>query len=241
MSRLNPIRVGVFLGVVAVITVAIFGVQKHYADKQRQAAEEAKLKSDEKKSTNAARIANEQSRQKALQSAAAEHERFLTKYVNTNITKRAGSQMVAVAVVSETGTMNHAIGAALVKHFQREGVQLTDSFFKPELATDGLFATAFKGSSDLFNRLELAKNLDALLLAHQIVQYETNSELNNIVTAAMQLEVVALPAAGQIESQSWTFSANGAAFRPADARMQAQERIVKQIETDATMTLPRNP
>jgi hypothetical protein len=227
----------VFLGVVAVVTVAIFGVQKHFADKERMATEETKRKSDERK-----KIANAQSRQKALQSAAAaEHERFLTKYVNTNITKRAGSQMVAVAVVSEAGTINHAIGATLVKHFQREGVQFTDSFFKPEMATDGLFSTALNGSSDLFTRLELAKSLDAVLLARQQVQYETNSDLKNIVTAAMQLEVVVLPVAGRMESKSWQFSANGAAFRPADARMQAEERIVKKIETNATMTLPRNP
>ena len=270
MSRLNPIRVVVFLGVVAVITVAIFGVQKHYAEKRRKAAAEveeqarkvaeaaeaqarqaaaevqakalaaateARRKAAEEKAAETARSNNE----RALREAAEAHARYLTKYVNTNITKRAGNQMVAVAVVSETSSMNHLIGSALVSHFKTERVQLTDSFFKPEFVTDGLFASAFNGASDLFNRLELAKNLDALLLARQQIQYETNSELNNIVTAVMQLEIVTLPVAGQSESQSWTLAANGAGIRRADARMLAEERIVKQINTATNMSLSPRP
>lgn len=270
MNRLNPNRIVLFLCIVAAITVTIFGVKKHFADQRskaaaelaeqarkaaaiaeaqaRQAAEtlqaeanrkaaKASLKAAEAKAAETARINSE----RALREAAEARERFRTTYVNTNIAKQAGIQMVAVAVISETGTMNHNMGAALVKHFQREGVKLTDSFFKPEMATDGLFATALNGSSDLFTRLELAKSLDAVLLARQQVQYETNSELNNIVTAVMQLEIVTLPVAGKGESQSWTLSANGAGIRRADARALAEERIVKQIDKATSMSLNLNP
>jgi hypothetical protein len=77
---------------------------------------------------------------------------------------------------------------------------------------DSLFNNVFNGSSDLFNKLELAKSLDAVLLARQNVQYETNNDLDNVITANMTLEISALPVAGQIQSQSWTFTANGTGF-----------------------------
>lgn len=237
MNRINPIRVVSFVCVLVVFTILIRAVQSHRAEQKATAAAQVEQKAAVKKADEIAQINAEQSRQKAVQDAAADHERFLTKYVNTNITKRAGSQMVAVAVASETRSMNHAIGAALVNHFKAQRVQLTDSFFKPELVTEGLFDAAFNGDSGLFNKLELAKSLDALLLARQEVQYETNADLNNVVTAAMHVEIATLPVAGQIESHSWTFSANGAGIRRADARMQAEERIIKQIEADTKMSL----
>ena len=145
--------------------------------------------------------------------------------------------MVAVAVASETSSMNHAVAVALMNRFKADHVQLTDSFFKPELVTDGLFGSAFNGSSDLFNKLELTKSLDALLLARQTVQYETNPDFNNAITANMTLEITALPVAGQIQSQSWTFSANGVGIRRGEARMQAEGRIIKQVETSTNMSL----
>ena len=114
---------------------------------------------------------------------------------------------------------------------------MTDSFFKPELVTGGLFNSAFNGSTDLFNKLELVKSLNALLLARQNVQYETNTDLNNIITASMSLEIAVLPVVGQIQSQSWMFTANGTGFRRNEARMQAEERIIKQIQTDTKMSL----
>ena len=43
--------------------------------------------------------------------------------------------------------------------------------------------------------------------------------------------------AGQAESKAWTFTANGAGFQPAEARMQAEERIIKQINDKSDMTL----
>lgn len=241
-----------FLSVVTAIIVTIFGVQTHRAEQKRKAAaeveeqarkvsDEAAWKEAEKKAVIATRRKAELDEEIALRAAAAEHERFLTKYVNTNITKRAGCQMVAVAVASERRDMNHGMGDNLVKRFQTEHVQLTDSFFKPELVTDGLFENTFNGATDLFNRLELAKTLDALLLARQTVRYETNAELNDIVTAAMDLEIVLLPVTGQIGSRSWKFSALGTGFRPGDARKQAEERIVKQIEADTKMSVPQPP
>lgn len=210
-------------------------------ERERRTAAEA-LQKQAEQAVALARRRTEQAQQKKLaQDAAAEHERFLTRYVNTNFTKAAGKQTVAVAVASDTDTMNHAIGAALVTHLQADPLQLTDSFFKPELVTDGLFAQAFNGATELFNKLELTKFVGALVLAKQDVEYETKPGLNNVVTAVMKLEIITLPVTGQSASQSWTLHANGAGIRRADARAQAEERILKQIATDSKLTLTNRP
>ena len=224
MNRINPVRVGVFLCVVVAIAFLVRGVQSRReeqsaraaaeiaeaerqraaeaAERERKNAAEALQKAAQEAVALARRTAEQAQQEKLAKEAAAEHERFLTRYVNTNFTKTAGRQAVAVAVASDTDTMNHAVGIALVNRFQPTQVQLTDSFFKPELVTDGLFAQAFNGSSELFKRLDLAKSLDALLLARQKVQYATNAGLNHVVTATMELQIVTLPVAGQSASQS---------------------------------------
>jgi hypothetical protein len=237
-------RIIIFGCVVAVIAIFVCGIQSH---REKQAAAKAQHEAEQTKAAAAERAAvaadakqkadREAAAAKAVQDAAAEHQKFVEKYVDTGITKKAGNQMVAVAVASETGSMNHAVAVALISRFKADHVQLTDSFFKPELVTDGLFSRAFNGSSDLFNSLELAKSLDALLLARQTVLYETNADLNGVITANMTLEIAVLPVAGQNQSQSWTLSANGTGFRSGEARMQAEERITKQIETDTKMSL----
>jgi hypothetical protein len=53
----------------------------------------------------------------------------------------------------------------------------------------------------------------------------------------MRLEIMTLPAAKEIESRTWVFTAAGAGFKPMDARTQAEERLIKQIETDTKMAL----
>ncbi len=133
--------------------------------------------------------------------------------------------------------MNEAVGAALASRFKTANVQPTTSFFKPTLITEGLFDDVFNGSGDIFQKLELPKYLDGLLLARQDVRYSTNADLNNIVTADMHLQVETLAVSRPVEGESWTLSAKGTGFNTADARMQAEGRIIKQIGDNPTMSL----
>ena len=187
---------------------------------------------------NATASANEAAARKAVQDAADEHQRFLEKYVDTGITKNAGNQLVAVAVASESRSINHAVGAALITRFKADHVQLTDSFFKPELVTDGLFNSVFNRSSDLFNKLELAKSLDGLLLAKA---GRSVFDKRRVWTASspptMHLEIVTLPVDRTEKARHGRFTANGTGFSPADARMQAEERIIHQINANTNMAL----
>ena len=70
-------------------------------------------------------------RQQAAAATKAENERY-SGFVNTNIVRNPGEEMIAVACASETSTMNSAIGDALATHFKRDHVKFVSSFFRPE-------------------------------------------------------------------------------------------------------------
>lgn len=211
-------------------------IEKEAADfkrKQKRAAAEERRMEEEERAEEAARVAAEQEeagrRLKRLQ--------FINQYVNTNIVRISGKHLVAVAVSGDDQTMNHGLAAALVKRFQGDKLHLVNSFFKPPLVSDGLFDEVFSGSASRLNDLGITNSVDALLLARQQVTYSTNNSLNNIITANMRLEIASVPVGGPLESRGWTFIANGSGFRNADARQQAEERILKQMSDKTNMSL----
>ena len=187
--------------------------------------------------SDAERRENELAVQQALQNAAEQHARYLARYIDSDFARKPGIGTVAIVVVSEDQKSNPALAPVLATHLKTDAVEIHSGFFKPEFISDNLFAETFKGSTDAINKLELAKSLDALLLARQEVRYSTNASLENVITATMRLEVLALPVSGTGQTQAWTFTANGAGFKPTDARSLAEERLIKQIAKDDKMSL----
>ena len=53
----------------------------------------------------------------------------------------------------------------------------------------------------------------------------------------MQIEIAFLSLAADTENQRWTLTANGAGFTQKDARLQAEERLTKQIANSTNMVL----
>ena len=222
MNRIHLGHAIMFVCLLAIIViVACFARSqrdKHQANQQQQQAQQ---------------LAEQQ---RAAAAVNAEKEKYFG-YVNTNIVRNPGEEMVAVACASENGTMNSAIGDALATHFKRDHVKFVSSFFRPTMITDGSFDAVFVGSKETLKKMGLEKTLDGLLLAKQDVQYSKNDALDGVITADMHVQIVTLPVTGQIESQSWTLSAKGTGFNNADARMQAEERIIKQITVNTNMAL----
>lgn len=255
MRRTNPYIMILFVGVITALAVIIHvgegrrekRIATEIEEKQRkesdavaerQRKEKIQADADQEAETERQRkLDADAAAQKAAQNAADEHDRFVAQYENTNIIKTPGIEMIAVACATENGTMNPAMSAALINRFKTNNVELVSSFFRPTLITEGMFDSVYNGSGDTFKKLDLAKYVDGLLLARQQVEYSTNASLDNVITANMRLEVASLAISGQIQNQGWTFTANGAAFRPAEARMQAEERILKQIAANPTMSL----
>lgn len=172
----------------------------------------------------------------AAEAAAAKQAAYLARYLNPGFVRKPGVQTIAVAVVGEDGKFDRAVGAAIADRFKTNTVQILTSFFRSEFVADGLFTDALASSSDVFTKLELAKSVDVVLLGRQEVQYSTDPSLENVVTANMRLEITEFSVADG-NSRSWMFVANGAGFKQSEARLMAEERLIKQISTDPKLSL----
>ena len=149
----------------------------------------------------------------------------------------AGIEPFRVAA-SDDGTWNGSVSAALVNHFKGEPIHLISSFFKPAFVSDGLINDVFADSSDLFDRLELSKSLDGVLLAREQVQYSTTPSLDNLISANIELDIATLPIGSNgVQNRTWTLTAAGSGFTRPEAHKMAEDRIVKQILNDTNMTL----
>jgi hypothetical protein len=174
---------------------------------------------------------------KASKDAADEKANLKARYLNAGFTRQQGIKTIAVAVASEDKKLNHTIGNALADHFNTNTIAARTSVFRPEFVSDGRVGEAIDGSGQPLGNLDAPQNVDALLFARQDVQYSTNSSLQNVISAHMQIEIAFLSLASDTENQRWTLTADGAGFTQKDARLQAEERLIKQIANSTNMVL----
>lgn len=226
MSGIDPKQIARFVIILAVIALLINSLQIRREQQKAAAFAQQQLE-----------MANEAASRKAVQAAATAHAEYLARYVNNGFARKQGIKTAAVAVASEDGRLNRTVTSALENRFQREPVQILSPFFKPEFVSDGLFNDALTGSSELFQKLDLANSVDALVLAQQNVQYAQNTALENVITATMQLKVAVMPVSGRSDGKTWTFTASGPGFTKEVARQAAEERLIKQIAADTNMSL----
>jgi len=245
MNRITPRRVVVFVGVMTVVAFVVY--LPRYGREQRQiqatlqqqrVAEYAAAAQANKEAAIQRAMANEAASRKAAEDAATQHAEYLARYLNRGFAKRPGLKTVAIAAEFQNDEADYPIVDALAKHLDSENLMLFTTFFKPAFYADGLFSNIFAGTTESMYKLELTNTLDALLLAQERVQYSTNgTELDNIITANVRLEVVFLPFDMMRRKQSWTFLANGAGFDLGEARSNAQEHLLKQIAGDTNIML----
>ncbi len=184
-----------------------------------------------------AKAAAEVARKKSIENAAAEHARFLTRYLNAGFSRKAGVASIAVAIENEQGTVNPKVATALTQRLKSDDVQLLNSFFKPEFVADRFVPRLFSGETGIIEQLELTNSLDAVIIGRQTVAYSTNATPDNTITANLSLELMTLPVGLTRESQSWNFGANGIGVRPHEARQLAEDRIIEQIARDTNFVL----
>jgi hypothetical protein len=243
MNKVDPKRVATFIGVCTALAIIIGGwwelserrQQQPQFGGERQAVAPVRQGEIERQATTPTIAQEQQVNQRAEETAAA-RATYLARYVNSGPSRQPGMKTVAIAVVSEKGAFSFAVNSAVASRLKTASVATLTSFFRPAFVSDGLFANAFSGSNGIFDKLELSKSLDVLLLGREQVQYSSDPSLENVITANMQLELTAFSIADG-QSQSWTYVANGSGFKQTGARQMAEERLTKQIANDPKMSL----
>ena len=220
-----------FVTAMFVLAVIIYAA---WLQQQSQRALEAKKNLQEKQETHQreeyARLASiqEAERQKrAVEQRAAELKAFKNLYLNDQTTRHA----VVVLVVNDTGQPNKILNSALLTLLKTNGHDATTLLLTPRFISDGLFTEVFTGSKAVLAKLDLKNLAGTLLLGRQTVDYSTNAALENLVTAHMKLELQTLPLTAGGQEQTQILESVGTELnRPTDARLQAEDRMVKQIQ-----------
>lgn len=229
-----------FVCVLGIIAIAENGMLDRMSQRDAQQVAAVAAQEKQQQQHQQEEKQRETAAQQTAQDAATAHAQYLARYTDTDFARKPRTTTIAVVAASENATWNSAVNTALVNRFKNKTVQLLPSFFKPAFVSDGLLNDTFADSSDLFNRLELSKSLDAVLLARERVQYAPNPSLDNVLTATMELDIETRSIGSQGKNMTWTFTTAGAGFKQADARAMAEERLIKQIMNDTNMALSQS-
>jgi hypothetical protein len=221
-----------FLGRKENLQPATVPSQSYYSPPQSQPVVEAKVPARNEAEDRAAAA------RRAAEVAAKERQDFLARYLTAGTyTRKDGVKTVAVVAVSETGRFNRALSTSISTRLKTNSVEILSSLFQPEFVSDGLFNRVCDGGNEIVRQLELRRFLDFLVCARQQVRYTSNPSLENVITANMQLDVLILPVAALAEPGTLTLTANGVGFKQNEARLMAEERLIKQLTKDGKMSL----
>ncbi len=177
-------------------------------------------------SNRLATIQEVERQKQAKEKLAADLKAYKARYLGNPNTRYS----MAILVANETGQPNAPLGHAFGTLLTTNGLTTTASLLTPEFIADGLFDKTIGGSKESFDKLELTNLVQAVLLAHQSVQYSTNSALNGLITATMAVDVNTF----SIGAFRLLFADNirsvGAGFNLLEARTMAEERVLKQFK-----------
>ena len=218
MHNVDKKRAVILITVCGILAVAIWGGWWSFHVRPAKATQEA---------AQARRIATEQK--------TADHAAYAAKYVNSAPSRKPDVKLIAVAVLSPDGQLTPALNGVLTDRFQTDSAKILCSFFRPAFVADGLFGNALTKPTEVFEQLGLAKSVNAVLLGRQTVEYSTDPSMENVMTANMQFELTAVSLADGL-SRSWNFVANGAGFKQNEARAMAEERLIKKMSKDNTLS-----
>lgn len=195
-------------------------IQKANEDKERRRLEESNKVVVAKMEEERNRIQESNDAVRAQAELAAHRERYIT--LNSSFER-------AVLIVDESNKQNTALSSTIADRLSTGGVKTTISLFKPAFVTDGLFKQVFEGQTDIVNRLPIKNGARTLLLGRQTVTYTSNPQLNDTVTATMNLDLNAITTDGLQSVTAQSIQGIGVGFTKDEARISAEERITSHL------------
>ena len=196
---------------------------------QAEAATKAELlKKQIAESNHLAAVQNENiaAAQAAAQAAADEQKAYRIRYLGDHNARYS----IAVMVADENGKPNESLAQSICTLLDTNDLTTTASLFTPDFIADGLFSQMLSGSKEAFDKLELTNTIQAVMLAHQSVEYSTNSAIADVITATMTFDASAFSTSGFQMIFANSIKVAGAGLTRLEARTMAEERVLKQLE-----------
>lgn len=203
------------------------GIEESNRLTETKAEQDRALREENNRLAKIQEIERQKERQKqAQEKLTADLKAYKTRYLGNPNTRYS----IAILVANETGQPNAPLGHALGTLLNTNGLTTTASLFTPEFISDGRFKETMAGSKEAFDKLELANFVQAVLLAHQSVQYSTNSTLEGLITATMTFDANTFSTKAFQSLFADSIKVVGAGFNRLEARTMAEERVLKQFK-----------
>jgi len=188
---------------------------------EAQRKEEVMQTADEQQRKVEQQLAQEQALQK--------REMFKSTYLRDRsflLVNHPATNQAAVVIV-EDNMINQPLGKSVASIFDAKGLKTTTTLFTDRFVKDGLFEKLFVGGdAGEIDALELAPNVNLLILGKRMTSLTTNADLQNIITAKVTLDAKTISIKSDQAADSFTVSETGVGFSKDAAVTAAMDKIL---------------
>lgn len=150
------------------------------------------------------------------------------------------SHATAVLIVENEKVIDWTLSSTIAEALQQKGITITKpSVFNNSFLIGGGFSGLFNGGSRQIALTQLPRHFKTGILGKKTVTYMQNTDLSNLITASMTLELHVVSSQTGAVEQSVSFSQKGAGFSNADASKIAEENILREFETQIPKIIDR--
>lgn len=204
--------------------------------KERQHREEEKRREDQRAAQEREALLKKQEEARKLeeQRKAQEHEARLNRYITSrSVSNQHEITDVAIIVVNENNSIDYQTANRLSLQLKSNGFNVYPSFFTQAFVDDGMFERIFRGDAGKTAELELATFVDSIFMGKKEVSFKNNSDLQDIITTRINVEVNIISAESGMVKDSFLTSEIGAGFSKNNAEEEVMERVQKTLLENA--------
>ena len=228
---------------VLAVGIALFIQERNQIETSRERILETQKKAEQDAAAQAAvqsmaeqkkATANEQ-REAALRAArqAVENDRqYVQRYLQSSKSiKTPGRKSLAVAVAGPNGELDRALAERVASLFPPARVKASTGVFTSAFGSDGLLRKVLGSGFHDVTRLDLPSVADSFWLATYRVEFSTNPELANFITARLHLDAGVIDGRSGVLVESVVEDVSGLASTRQASQSIAEERILGVLST----------
>ncbi len=153
----------------------------------------------------------------------AQHERFLSQYLDISAPKSGDKRTVVVYVSTGPGGRDSEAESAIARELSSKGMRVNLGLFKPAFTDGAPMSSLERGDFSVLKQFEVAKYADFVLLGKSSVTYTTNADLTGLKTAVLTLDLRWISVTNRTIENSASIPVRGAGFDEASALQRALE------------------
>jgi hypothetical protein len=153
----------------------------------------------------------------------------ISKYINVSSEKAKNKKSVSILSIDENVKENNDVEQIIASSLISNGYAPISNFFKVPFINDGKFENLYMGDMSVERDLNLSAYFDYLILCKKKTNFNKQTDLNDIISASMIIEIRIIDVRNGQIIKSDSISTIGAGFSNAEAEKKAVELLNKKM------------